>query len=93
MAKTGMTKAQVIEWAERHGWTMDRYGHMQKTRIGKDGRPHEYRLKLQSTSFRHEIRLHFPAGEYAPVHNEWTRLGGGYYKDVYLTDDDKLHVR
>jgi len=92
MAKTGMTKALLIEWALRHGWTMDRYGHMQKT-VDLAGKSRECRLKLQSTSFRHEVKVMFDKQEYSPAYSEWARIGGGYYKDAYLTDDDKFHVR
>jgi len=92
MSKTGMTKAQVIEWAKRHGWTLDRYGHMRKS-TELDGKIREYRLKLQDISFRREVLMRFDKQEYSPAHSEWVRVGGGYYKDAHLTVDDKLSLR
>ena len=88
MKKTGMTKAQIVEWAERHGWRQDKYGHMQKT-IGD----REYRLKLQDTSLRREVKIKFEKQEYSPARSEWMRIGGGYYKDAHLMPDDKLSLR
>ena len=76
--KEGLTKQQVTDWAKRHGYKEDRYGHLQK-----EARGQKYRLKLQSNSVRYEKRLDLKPAE-------WLRIRSGYYKNLYITADDKL---
>jgi len=88
-----MTKEKLVEWAVRHGWTMDKYGHMQKTVKDAEGKDRELRLKLQATSVRREVRVHYDASQYKGPSNEWVRVGGGYYKDAWLTPEDRLSFK
>jgi len=61
-----MTKDELITWAKAHGWTEDRYGHLQKTSCMPEGCPREirtYRLKLSSIVARYDVKT--SAGCYA----------------------------
>jgi len=78
MSKQGLTKQQVIDWAKRHDYESDSYGHLQKTK-GDD----KYRLKLQATSVRLEKRLDLKPAE-------WLRIRSGYYKNLSITEEDKI---
>lgn len=46
-----VTRQALIDWALRHGYVRDRFGHYQKTT--KDGE--RFRLKFQTASIRKEI--------------------------------------
>ena len=70
-----ITKDQLIEWATRNGWKLDRWGHLKKE--FPDG---AHRIKLSRIAARHEV--HTPFG--------WCRTASGYYKDLQLTADGKL---
>ncbi len=70
-----MTREELIAWALRNGWKLDRWGHLKKE---FDNGWH--RLKLSRIAARHE--LHTPFG--------WCRLASGYYKNLQLTADDQL---
>jgi len=84
-----MTREQIIEWGKRHGWALDKFGHLRKT----FGNGEQFRLKLQDNSLRRERRIHFPASKYSPARSEWMRVSGGYYKDASLTAEDKLSFK
>lgn len=70
-----MTRDELIAWATRNGWTLDRWGHLKKE---FDNGTH--RIKLSRIAARHE--LHTPFG--------WCRLASGYLKNLHLTADGKL---
>lgn len=80
-----MTKEQLEQWAERHGFQKDKWGYYQKSADGK-----EYRLKLSSIAVRYEVKIHHDGDKYSPPSNEWVRLQSGYFKDLTITPDDKL---
>jgi hypothetical protein len=70
-----MTRDELIAWATRNGWTLDRWGHLKKE---FDNGTH--RIKLSRIAARHEIATPFG----------WARLASGYLKNLQLTADDKL---
>ena len=70
-----MTRDQLIAWATRNGWTLDRWGHLKKE---FDNGTH--RLKLSRIAARHEISTPFG----------WARLASGYLKNLHPTADGKL---
>ncbi len=70
-----ITKDELINWATRDGWKLDRWGHLKKELNNGT-----HRLKLSRIAARHEI--HTPWG--------WARIHSGYYKDLQLTADGKL---
>jgi hypothetical protein len=73
--KAGVTRDQLIAWATRNGWKLDRWGHLKK-----DFPNGTHRLKLSRIAARHEH--HTPFG--------WAVLASGYYKQLTITADDKL---
>lgn len=58
------TKAKMTEQLVAAGWTLDRAGHLKKTKNGK-----EYRCKMQRLSWRREVK----------EGSRWVRIGGHYY--------------
>ncbi len=72
-----VTREQLIDWAIRNGWKLDRYGHLQK--VEHEGL-RQYRLKLSRIAVRYEIKTH--AG--------WVRVRSGHFKDLSITADGKL---
>ena len=75
-----ITKEELIEWAKRHGFSNDRFGHYQReTGIGSI-----YRLKLSNISARYEKKIALSNK------NEWIKLASGYYKNLSIMPDDKL---
>ena len=70
-----MTGDELIAWATRNGWTLDRWGHLKKE---FDNGTH--RIKLSRIAARHEISTPFG----------WARLASGYLKNLHLTAADKL---
>ena len=83
-----MDKATFIAWAETMGYTMDKYGHMQRDYQGT-----KYRFKIQSHSVRYEIQIRHSATDYSPAQNEWVRRNSGYLKDMSITADSKLKFK
>lgn len=75
-----MTKVELIDWALNRGWWQDKYGHLQKQINDK-----QYRLKLSTTAVRYEVRVKYDSGG-----SSWVRLSSGYYKDLSVSDDNKL---
>ncbi|MCC6395025.1 MAG: hypothetical protein IT167_30820, partial [Bryobacterales bacterium] len=49
-----MTRDELIAWATRHGWTLDRWGHLKNE---FDNGTH--RIKLSRIAARHEISTPF----------------------------------
>ena len=85
-----MTREQIIEWAKRHGFSEDKYGHLQKHWTDANGKLREMRIKLQATSVRTEVRVHFEPTQYGKTPDEWMKVGGGYMKDARLPADDRI---
>ncbi len=75
-----MTRQELIQWAVGRGWTMDRWGHLQKQEGSDTGQPKKYRLKLSRIAVRYEV--HTSAG--------WVRLRSGYLSNISITPDGKL---
>ncbi len=73
-----VTKEELEKWAERHGFSKDAFGHYQIT----DGLT--YRLKLSKIAARYEKKIVF-SGE-----SEWIKIRSGYYKNLFITLEDKL---
>lgn len=82
-----MTKQEFITWAKAKGWQEDKFGHLQKVSSNDSVK---MRFKLSSISVRYERQIHFNATEYSRVANEWIRLGSAYFKDLSISDNDKL---
>lgn len=72
-----MTRDELIQWATRNGWELDRWGHLQKTE--HNGLRH-YRIKLSRIDARFEVKS---------AHG-WVRVRSGYLKDLSITADGKL---
>jgi hypothetical protein len=70
-----MTRDELITWATRNGWKLDRWGHLKKE---FDNGTH--RIKLSRIAARHEISTPFG----------WARLASGYLKKLSITPDDKI---
>lgn len=70
-----MTRDELITWAKRNGWKLDRWGHLKKE---FDNGTH--RIKLSRIAARHEISTPFG----------WARLASGYLKNLSITPDDKI---
>ncbi len=70
-----MTRDDLVSWATRNGWKLDRFGHLKKE---FDNGTH--RLKLSRIAARHEISTPFG----------WARLASGYLKNLHLTADGQL---
>lgn len=69
------TREQLIAWATRNGWKLDRWGHLKKE---FDNGTH--RLKLSPIAVRHELSTPFG----------WCRVASSYYKNLTITADGKL---
>lgn len=91
-----LSKERIIELLEGAGWKLDKWGHLQKTLkfYNKERQlvPRDYRIKLQASSLRVEVRVHYPASEYSPARNEWMRQGGDYYSNIELLDGARLRI-
>lgn len=74
-----MTRQELENWLISKGYQKDTYGHYQKEIEGK-----VYRYKLQSKSVRIE-RMAFIFDR-----NEWIKLRSGYYKNLFIGEDNKL---
>ena len=70
-----MTKQEFIDWAQSHGWELDRFGHLKKNLNGK-----VYRFKLSRIAARYELK----------TSNGWVRIKSGYFSKLSLTDEGKL---
>jgi len=70
-----ITKDELIRWATRDGWKLDRWGHLKKEFSNGT-----HRIKLSRIAARHEV--HTPWG--------WARIHSGYYKDLAITADGKI---
>jgi len=76
------------------GWNEDAYGHMQITRqVPAKGDPthvvsREYRVKMQATSVRVEVRGERQSDGVRP----WIRYAGGYLKDCAVLPDGRVKL-
>jgi hypothetical protein len=68
-----MTRDELITWATRTGWKLDRWDHLKKE--FENG---THRIKLSRIAARHEISTPFG----------WARLASGYLKNLSITPDD-----
>ncbi len=74
-----MTREQLENWLLGKGYLKDKFGHYQKQKGDIT-----YRFKLSSISARYERQA------YIIDHNEWIRIGSGYYKNLHITSASKL---
>lgn len=94
--KTTMAKKcqELVDTLKADGWEQDRFGHMQKQISGKRRDTgatvtRQYRVKLQATSCRIEIKSdqkNFDGGY------DWIRVGGDYYTNIVKLDDGRIRV-
>ena len=70
-----ITREELIAWATRNGWRLDRWGHLKKEFPNGT-----HRIKLSRIAARHEIST--PHG--------WVRLASGYLKHLAITAGGKL---
>ncbi len=70
-----MTKQEFINWAQVHGWKLDRFGHLKKDLNGK-----VYRFKLSRIAARYELKT--SAG--------WVRIKSGYFSKLSVSGEGKL---
>ncbi|MDR1489865.1 MAG: hypothetical protein LBS65_05175 [Desulfovibrio sp.] len=82
-----MTKSELGEFLIAKGYIRTAHGHFIKGEHGK-----RTRYKLQANSLRVERESIIPSYDGKPQ-SFWTRIGGGYYKDISLNPtDNKLRV-
>lgn len=82
-----MTLAELYAWAQRHGYVRDSWGHCKKSTDKA-----EYRIKVQSKSWRWEKKVHV-AHTYGPDQNIWVRLESAYFGQSHIDPEtDKLVV-
>lgn len=74
-----MKREELDQWAIRHGYAKDRFGHFVKERDGE-----KLRLKITQCSARIERQIEI-CGK-----NEWVRRASAYLRDMSITPDDKL---
>ena len=75
-----MSKEEIQAWAEANGWKPDGYGHLQL--VLDNGK--KYRLKLQASSLRYEVRVAMSDG------NTWVRVASAYYSKLKIDAEGKL---
>lgn len=75
-----MKYQEVYDWAIRHGYSKDRYGHLTKA-IPEENKT--YRLRLSKCSVRKEVKT--IGSKFG-----WVRLRSGYLRDCSLNDKDQL---
>jgi hypothetical protein len=73
-----MTRDELITWATRNGWKLDRRGHLKKEFDNGTHRTH--RMKLSRIAARHEISTPFG----------WARIASGYLKNLSINADDQI---
>ena len=82
-----MTKFEISAILTAMGYVQTPHGHFVKGERGK-----RTRYKLQATSMRVERESLIPDFDGTP-RSFWTRIGGGYYKDIALNEaGDKLRI-
>ena len=74
-----MTRDEFIAWANRQGWTQDRFGHFHNP-------TGNYRIKIQAKSIRLE-RSYYSEVDHC---KKYVRLRGAYFGQLSLSADDKL---
>ncbi len=77
-----MKRQELESWLLSKGYLKDKFGHFQKT-IGDN----VFRFKMQTSSVRVEKRVK------TVDHNEWLHLASSYYKNLSITEDNKLSGR
>lgn len=87
-----MKADEIKAYLLRNGWTEKNQTVFEKMRLVpfRDGekigwRTKQYRVKFQATSYRLEVKSTIPASAYTTQQVLWTRVGGGYYKDAFIS--------
>lgn len=75
-----MNKQDFINWALSRGWQQDKWGYLHKEFNGR-----QYRFKVSNIAVRYEVKVSYDSGG-----SDWVRLNSGYFKDLSLTEDNKL---
>jgi hypothetical protein len=75
-----MLRSELEQFLVNRGYSKDKFGHYQKTFNNGE----TIRYKMQDVSFRRERKARIVD------HNEWLRIGGGYYKDFCINTDNKI---
>jgi len=76
-----MKREEFIQWLQRRGYKDQRgYGRFRKE--GKNGKI--YAFKVSKIAARYEVQVIHETSK------SWVRLRSGYFKDLSLTEDDKL---
>ena len=76
MTKLEKKKMYVLHILQMTGWKKDKFGHLQRVVLRKDGEK-QIRLKIGGNSIRYEVK--YPNG--------WLRLMSAYFKDIFATSD------
>jgi hypothetical protein len=76
------TREQFIAWAERHGFTKDRYGNYVREKDGK-----VTRFKLKKLKLRYEAQFRYTDNN-KPY---WVRVRSNYWSNISINEsNDKL---
>jgi len=86
-----MTREEFKMWALARGWTEDKFGHLHKTMKSKDQTERKYRYKIGRYSVRREVQVVHEASQYSPRSTSWVRLKSGYFKNLSIDAEGKLH--
>ena len=78
-----MTRDEFINWALKHRWRKDRYGHLQKEIKDK-----KYRLKLSRIAVRYETQI--TPNAYSYIKHQWVRIRSGYFSKLHITTEGKI---
>ena len=81
-----LTKELLGNWLFDKGYKRDKFGHYTKTIVDPklEGGKVTVRFKMQSNSVRYEKQI------YIVDKNQWMRLVSGHYKNLSITEEDKL---
>jgi len=75
-----MLLKQICDVLVSNGFEQDKYGNYKKEANGE-----LYRYKFNSTSLRYETQCIHSDGS-----KTWVRIRSGYYKDLSITDSNKI---
>jgi len=89
MKKVKMNAVIIKAWLEQFTeMEKDNYGNFKQ--IMPSGK--EYRIKFQTTSVRFEVKMIFEASSYSPKRSEWMNVSSDYFKNIVITEDNKLKI-
>lgn len=80
-APGSVDRVHVFSWAQRHGYKLDRWGHWRK----QVASGMVWRITLSKVAVRLERQVRYTDGK-----TSWVKVRSGYYRNMYLTQDDKL---